>query len=120
MSRRRRALTGLALAVPALAAATAAIKLEDGGAVFYRQARVGKDGVAFELLKLQTMVVGAERQGAGVASGAGIRASPAPRRVLRRLSLDELRRRFGGVYVALLRSEHARARPCLDLDNRAE
>ena len=52
--------TGLALAGPALALAALAVKLTDGGPVLYRQTRVGKDGEDFELLKLRTMVVGAE------------------------------------------------------------
>src|SRR5581483_7524257 len=52
-------------ASPLLGLAALAIRLEDGGPVLYRQTRVGKDGRDFELLKLRTMVVGAERQGAG-------------------------------------------------------
>ena len=81
---------GLALASPFLAAAAAAIKLGDGGPVLYRQRRVGKDGVDFELLKLRTMVVGAEHQGAGFAVDAGDRRITRVGRVLRRLSIDEL------------------------------
>ena len=54
---------GLAVTSPLLAASAVAIKLEDGGPVLYRQMRVGKDGEDFELLKLRTMVVGAEKQG---------------------------------------------------------
>jgi lipopolysaccharide/colanic/teichoic acid biosynthesis glycosyltransferase len=81
---------GLAIASPVLAVAAAAIKLEDGGPVIYRQRRVGKDGVDFELLKLRTMVVGAEHQGAGLAVDVGDRRITRVGRVLRRLSLDEL------------------------------
>ena len=51
---------GLVLASPVLAAAALAIKLEDGGPVLYRQQRVGYRGEDFDLLKLRTMVVGAE------------------------------------------------------------
>ena len=51
---------GLALASPLLGAAALAIKLDDGGPVFYRQRRVGQGGREFELVKLRTMVVGAE------------------------------------------------------------
>ena len=50
-----------------LGLAALAIKLEDGGPVLFRQARVGLDGEDFELLKLRTMVVGAESMGAGAA-----------------------------------------------------
>jgi lipopolysaccharide/colanic/teichoic acid biosynthesis glycosyltransferase len=81
---------GLALASPFLAAGALATKLIDGGPVFYRQRRVGKDGVEFELLKLRTMVVGAERQGAGWAVNRGDPRITRVGRVLRRLSLDEL------------------------------
>ena len=51
---------GLVAASPLLAAAALAVKLGDGGDVFYRQTRVGKDGADFQLLKLRTMVPGAE------------------------------------------------------------
>jgi lipopolysaccharide/colanic/teichoic acid biosynthesis glycosyltransferase len=81
---------GLAVASPLLAAAAVAIKLDDGGPVLYRQTRVGKDGVDFELLKLRTMVVGAERQGAGFAVDRGDARITRTGRVLRKLSLDEL------------------------------
>ena len=81
---------GLALASPLLAAAALAIKVEDGGPVFYRQLRVGQHGRDFELLKLRTMVVGAERQGAGFAVNEGDPRITRVGRLLRRLSLDEL------------------------------
>jgi len=66
------------------------VKLEDGGPVLYRQTRVGKDGVDFELLKLRTMVVGAERLGAGFAVDRGDPRITRVGRLLRRTSVDEL------------------------------
>jgi len=81
---------GLALASPLLAASALAIKLEDRGPVLYRQERVGQDGQTFELLKLRTMVEGAETQGAGWAVNRGDPRITRVGRVLRRLSLDEL------------------------------
>jgi lipopolysaccharide/colanic/teichoic acid biosynthesis glycosyltransferase len=81
---------GLALASPVLAAAAVAIKLEDRGPVFYRQRRVGYQGRDFDLLKLRTMVVGAESQGAGFAVNRGDPRITRTGRLLRRLSLDEL------------------------------
>ena len=81
---------GLALASPLLAIAAAAVKLEDGGPVFYRQRRVGQEGEAFDLLKLRTMVVGAERQGAGWAVDEGDPRITRVGRALRRLSIDEV------------------------------
>ena len=80
----------LLLASPALALAALAIKLEDGGPVLYRQTRVGRDGVDFELLKLRTMVVGAETMGAGLAVNRGDPRITRAGRLLRKLSLDEL------------------------------
>jgi len=81
---------GLVLASPFLAAAALAIKLDGGGPVLYRQQRVGKDGREFELVKLRTMVVGAERQGAGWAVDHGDSRITRVGSVLRRLSLDEV------------------------------
>ena len=81
---------GLVVASPLLAAAAAAIKLGDAGPVLYRQTRVGKDGRDFELLKLRTMVVGAETQGAGFAVNRGDSRITRVGRFLRRTSIDEL------------------------------
>ncbi len=80
----------LLVASPALALAALATKLEDGGPVLYRQTRVGKDGADFELLKLRTMVVGAEAMGAGLAVNRGDSRITRTGRLLRKLSLDEL------------------------------
>jgi lipopolysaccharide/colanic/teichoic acid biosynthesis glycosyltransferase len=81
---------GLVLAGPLLAAAAIAVKLEDGGPVLYRQQRIGQNGEEFDLLKLRTMVVGAEREGAGWAIDQGDPRITRVGRVLRRLSLDEV------------------------------
>ena len=81
---------GLVLASPFLAAAAIAIKLDGGGPVLYRQQRVGKDGREFELVKLRTMVVGAEQQGAGWAVNDGDPRITRVGSVLRRVSLDEV------------------------------
>ena len=86
------AVAGAALVVasPVLALAALASKLGDRGPVLYRQTRVGRDGADFELLKLRTMVVGAESMGAGFAVDEGDARITRTGRVLRRLSLDEL------------------------------
>jgi lipopolysaccharide/colanic/teichoic acid biosynthesis glycosyltransferase len=81
---------GLALASPVLAVAALAVKLGDGGPVLFRQTRVGKGGEDFELLKLRTMVVGAEKQGAGYAIDKGDARITRVGRFLRRTSIDEL------------------------------
>jgi lipopolysaccharide/colanic/teichoic acid biosynthesis glycosyltransferase len=80
----------LAAASPVLALAAVAVKLDDGGPILYRQWRVGLHGREFELVKLRTMVVGAEREGAGWAVNEGDPRITRVGRLLRRLSLDEL------------------------------
>jgi lipopolysaccharide/colanic/teichoic acid biosynthesis glycosyltransferase len=81
---------GLVVSSPLLALGALAVKLEDGGPVLYKQVRVGRGGVDFELLKLRTMVVGAETQGAGFAVDRGDSRITRSGRILRRLSVDEL------------------------------
>lgn len=82
--------TALVVASPVLALASLAVKLTSRGPALYRQTRVGRDGVDFELLKLRTMVVGAETQGAGYAVDKDDPRITPVGRMLRRLSLDEL------------------------------
>jgi lipopolysaccharide/colanic/teichoic acid biosynthesis glycosyltransferase len=75
---------------PLLAIAAIAILLESGGPVIYRQHRIGKDGRAFEMLKLRTMVPGSDPVGVGTVV---TRDDPRVTRVgraLRRFSLDEI------------------------------
>jgi lipopolysaccharide/colanic/teichoic acid biosynthesis glycosyltransferase len=80
----------LAVASPLLAVAAIAIRLESRGPVFYRQLRVGRDGEAFQLWKLRTMVPGAESMGAGIYVIEGDPRITRVGRLLRRFSLDEL------------------------------
>jgi lipopolysaccharide/colanic/teichoic acid biosynthesis glycosyltransferase len=84
------AAAALVVTSPLLAAAAVATKLQDRGPVLYRQTRVGKDGVDFEVLKLRTMVVGAETMGAGFAVDRGDARITRVGRFLRRTSIDEL------------------------------
>ena len=80
----------LVLAAPVLATAALALRIESGGPVLYRQRRVGKDGVPFDLFKLRTMVPGAERIGAGIGVLEGDPRITRVGALLRRFSLDEL------------------------------
>jgi lipopolysaccharide/colanic/teichoic acid biosynthesis glycosyltransferase len=84
------ATTALVLASPLLALAIVAIRLESKGGAFYRQRRVGLDGHEFDVLKLRTMVDGAEKIGAGLAVNAGDARITRVGKALRRTSLDEL------------------------------
>jgi lipopolysaccharide/colanic/teichoic acid biosynthesis glycosyltransferase len=95
-SRRKRLLdvvvSGLAMipAAPVIAVAAAAIRLESHGHPIYRQARVGRHGHQFDVIKLRTMVTGAEHIGAGLAVDEGDTRITRVGALLRRTSLDEL------------------------------
>ncbi len=80
----------LALSSPVLAAAVVAIRLESPGPAIYRQRRIGREGRPFEMLKLRTMVSGAERIGAGLAVNENDSRITRVGAFLRRTSLDEL------------------------------
>jgi len=95
-SRRKRAmdvaLAGLATipAAPLMALAAIAIRLETPGHPIYRQRRVGMHGHQFDVVKLRTMVTGAEQIGAGLAVDEGDTRITRVGALLRRTSLDEL------------------------------
>ena len=80
----------LVLASPLLAAAIVAIRLESRGGAIYRQRRVGLQGHEFDVLKLRTMVAGAEQLGAGLLVEEGDARITRVGALLRRTSLDEL------------------------------
>jgi exopolysaccharide biosynthesis polyprenyl glycosylphosphotransferase len=82
------AMIGL-FALPVLAVAAAAIKLGDGGPVFYRQRRLGENGQVFEIVKLRTMAVDAERGGPRWSEAGDDRVTRVGR-LLRRTHIDEL------------------------------
>lgn len=95
--------TLLMLLSPLLLAIAIAIKLEDGGPIFFLQRRVGKHGQVFGMLKFRTMSQGAEQRGYDMIEGlpiedavrelktcsAEMHATRVGRR-LRRHSLDEV------------------------------
>jgi lipopolysaccharide/colanic/teichoic acid biosynthesis glycosyltransferase len=75
---------------PVLVAALIAIRLESPGSPIYRQRRVGINGEEFDVLKLRTMVTGAEHIGAGMAIDEGDTRITRVGGFLRRTSLDEI------------------------------
>jgi len=95
-SRRKRVLDvlvggcALLLSAPVLAVCVVAIRLETHGHPVYRQRRVGRDGAAFELYKLRTMVSGAETMGKGLAVDEGDERITRLGAWLRRTSFDEV------------------------------
>jgi len=57
-------LLAVILLSPIMLLTAIAIKIEDGGAVFFRQDRCTKDGKVFSILKFRSMVMDAEKEGA--------------------------------------------------------
>lgn len=83
-------LVALAAGAPVMLIAMIAIRLESKGHPIYRQRRIGRDGRPFDLLKLRTMVDGAEHLGAGLAVNENDSRITRVGAFLRRSSLDEL------------------------------
>jgi lipopolysaccharide/colanic/teichoic acid biosynthesis glycosyltransferase len=91
---------GLLVLSPFLAAMAIAIKVDSSGPVFFKQRRMGRDGVPFEMFKFRTMVDGAEAQkwtlaARNEAGGGLFKIKDDPRvtrigKLLRQISLDEL------------------------------
>jgi len=82
--------TVLTATAPLIAVAMVAIRLESPGHPIYRQRRVGLNGHEFDVLKLRTMVQGAEHVGPGLAVNENDTRITRVGALLRRISLDEL------------------------------
>ncbi len=81
---------GLVASSPLWALVALAVKIEDGGPVFYRQERMGQQGRVFHVLKFRSMISDAEsRTGAVQAAVNDPRVTPIGV-VLRATALDEL------------------------------
>ncbi|WP_337661262.1 sugar transferase [Erythrobacter sp. Alg231-14] len=74
---------------PLILALMAWIKLDSPGPALFRQTRIGRGGIPFEILKLRSMVTDAEMQGGYVTQVADPRITRAGA-LVRRTSLDEL------------------------------
>ena len=95
---------GLAIISPVMLGTALAIKLQDGGPVIFRQARIGRGGQPFTMLKFRSMVVDAEERKLQLmhhneGRGGLFKLSHDPRvtpigRFLRNFSLDELPQLF--------------------------
>ena len=91
---------GLVLISPVLLAVAVAIKLQDGGPVFFKQKRVGRGGQEFQMYKFRSMVVDAEARKAQLMAknegkGGLFKLADDPRitplgKFLRDFSIDEL------------------------------
>lgn len=83
-------LIAMIIASPILLIVSLAIKLEDGGPVFYRQTRVTKNGKEFDILKFRSMIVDAEKNGEVIpAKGRDPRITKTGR-IIRATRIDEL------------------------------
>ncbi|HOV42286.1 MAG TPA: sugar transferase, partial [Oscillospiraceae bacterium] len=78
------------IALPIMLAEAVAIKLEDGGPVFYRQERATIGGKLFEVLKFRTMVVDAEKHEGAVLAAKNDSRITKVGAFLRKTRLDEL------------------------------
>ncbi|MCM2326636.1 MAG: TIGR03013 family PEP-CTERM/XrtA system glycosyltransferase [Lysobacter sp.] len=80
----------LVLSAPVMLLAALAVKLEDGGPIFYRQVRTGQGGRPFSIIKFRSMSVNAESAGKAIWA---VRNDPRVTRVgafIRKVRIDEL------------------------------
>jgi len=82
--------TGLIVSAPLWAAIAAAIKLEDGGPIFFRQERVGRGGRVFDALKFRSMVPNAEALTGAVQATENDPRVTRVGRLMRATAMDEL------------------------------
>jgi lipopolysaccharide/colanic/teichoic acid biosynthesis glycosyltransferase len=82
--------TGLILSAPLWAIFAAAIKLEDGGPVFFAQDRVGLNGRAFDALKFRSMRPDAEAQTGAIQATENDPRVTRIGRLMRATAMDEL------------------------------
>ena len=86
-------LIGIVVSSPIMLVCAIAVKLYDGGPVFYRQERLTYKGKTFRIFKFRSMCVDSEKHGARLASKHDSRITPVGK-VLRNLHFDELPQLF--------------------------
>lgn len=87
------AISGLALVIasPIMVTTAIAIKMSDGGPIFYRQKRLTKNGKEFYVMKFRSMRVDAEKDGiARLSTGENDERITPVGRIIRRCRIDEL------------------------------
>lgn len=82
-------LIGLVIVSPFMLITAIAIKLTDGGPVFYTQERLTRDGKKFQILKFRSMRMDSEEEGARLAMKDDDRITPIGK-VIRRIHFDEI------------------------------
>jgi exopolysaccharide biosynthesis polyprenyl glycosylphosphotransferase len=83
-------LAGLIVLSPIFLITALAIKIEDGGPVFYKQARVTKNMKVFDIIKFRSMIVDAEKEGGPQLATKNDERITKVGRVIRALRIDEL------------------------------
>ena len=84
----------LVITSPIMLVTAAAVKICDGGSVFYRQTRCTRGGRQFKIIKFRSMIEHAEEDGkARLASKNDYRITPVGR-IIRKLRIDELPQLF--------------------------
>lgn len=81
---------GLVLSLPIWAVIAAAVKLEDGGPIFYSQDRSGQHGRVFRVYKFRSMIPNAEARVGALQASAGDQRITRVGRWLRATAMDEL------------------------------
>ena len=79
----------LVVFMPVLLLIALLIKIEDGGPVFFKQARCTKDARVFDILKFRSMVVDAEKNGVTPCTDGDVRITRIGR-FIRKTRLDEM------------------------------
>ena len=82
-------LAALVIVSPVLFLCAVALRLESRGPIFYRQWRVGQYGRLFQIIKLRTMIQGADKQGPKITASGDPRITRVGK-ILRKTKLDEL------------------------------
>ena len=83
-------LIAIVLALPFMLVTAIAIKLEDGGPVFYKQKRVTLNGKCFDILKFRSMIVNAEKDGKSIPATEGDPRITKVGKIIRATRIDEL------------------------------
>lgn len=83
-------LIAMVVAMPFMLLTAIAIKLEDGGPVFYKQKRATIGGKAFDILKFRSMIVNAEKDGKSIPATQGDPRITKVGKIIRATRIDEL------------------------------
>lgn len=83
-------LIALVIASPIMLVVALAIKLDDGGPIFYKQDRVTRGGKVFDILKFRSMIVDAEKGGKSIPATDNDPRITRVGRIIRAIRIDEL------------------------------